>query len=371
MATIVLSANTTWYLFNFRARTIEALISCGHTIILVSPFDDYVERLVDLGCRHIDISIDRGGTNPVKDFRTFVAFLWVYIRIRPHAVLNFTPKNNIYGALAAQLVGAVTINNISGLGSFDKMPKFKRKILLFLYRASQYFTPQIFFQNQEDERVFSQHKIASSAKKDRIAGSGVDLARFNPTELEIDCPLHFLFIGRYLKEKGIRLFCTAAESLKQQYGAEVEFSIVGFVDESNPSSLTKKELADIELAGFVQNLGFTDCVEEIIAKSHCVVLPSYYGEGVPRSLLEAAAMMRPIITTDHTGCRDAVDHEINGFLCSPGDLTSLRDAMVECFNTPRDRLVEMGRLGRAKMEREFSETVIIDAYVKAVTNSLK
>lgn len=368
--TIAISANTSWYLYNFRKNTILTLIKQGYKVIAIAPEDGYSSKLSELGCEFIHINIDQGGTNPIRDIQTFFNFYRIYKKKNIDVVLNFTPKNNIYSTLAANLNGTKSINNIAGLGILFINESITSKIARFLYKISQSKASKLFFQNEDDRRLFLEKKITTNVPTDRLPGSGVDLSRFTLTPAPDDNKVKFLLIARMLYDKGIQQYVDAARSLKQKYGDNVELCLLGFLDVNNPSAVSTSDMNSWVDEGIINYLGVSDNVEQEIAKVDCMVLPSYYREGVPKSLLEAGAMGKPIVTTDNVGCRETVDDGINGYLCEPRSSESLTEKLDLIIQMSHEQRLEMGRKSREKIQNEFDEKLVIDKYIQAIGECL-
>lgn len=366
MKKIAISANTSWYIYNFRKNTIVTLIERGFKVYVIAPKDNYTKRLESLGVVFFNISIDSSGTNPLKDLLTILAFYKIYRKIQLDLVLNFTPKNNIYSTLVARVTGVKTINNIAGLGSLFINESISSKIVRFLYRYSQSKADFIFFQNEEDRALFKYHKIAENVNSDRLPGSGVDLSRFVLSPAIDDGVVRFLLIARMLFDKGIEQYVDAARALKNMYGNSVEFKLLGFLDVDNPSAVSRAQMNKWVDEGVVSYLGTSDNVEAEIAKVDCVVLPSYYREGVPKSLLEAGAMGKPIVTTNNVGCRETVVDGLNGFICEPRSTESLTQALKKIIVISHNERLLLGRNSRYKVEQEFDEKIVINKYLNVI-----
>jgi len=371
MNNIAITANTSWYIYNFRKNTIVELINRGINVHVISPFDDYTGKLRALGCMVHDIKIDRRGINPVIDAFTCLNFVRLYLKIKPQTILNFTPKNNIYSSLAAAPLSIPVINNIAGLGHAFINNGLLNKIVRTLYKISQCRAEYIFFQNEEDMAVFRKHNIGSTAIKERIPGSGVDLTRFSFTPVQKAKTIKFLLSARMLKEKGVYLFADAARHFKQKYGNTVDFSLLGFCDAQHPSGVNIEEINTWVDEGIINYLGVTDRVESVLKDVHCVVLPSYYREGVPKSLLEAGAMGKPIITTDNVGCRETVVDGFNGYLCKPSCLTSLVEAIEKIINSSEHELDQLGKNSRKHIASHFDEAIVINKYLSSISQVTK
>ncbi|MFS1977256.1 glycosyltransferase family 4 protein [Vibrio splendidus] len=370
MKTIVITSNTSWYLYNFRKNTILELLDTGYRVVAIAPKDDYAKKLQVLGAEYYHVDVDQGGTNPFKDIMTFFSFAKLYRQTRPAVVLNFTPKNNIYSTLAANLFGAKAINNIAGLGMVFIDENLTSKLARFLYKISQPKAHTIFFQNEDDRALFAKHRLAPLDITDRVPGSGADLSRFAVTPSQDDGVVRFLLIARMLYDKGIGHYVEAARELKAKYGSTVEFRLLGFLDVNNPSAVSKQDMQSWVDEGIVDYLGTSDSVEQEIAQVDCMVLPSYYREGVPKSLLEACAMGKPIVTTDNVGCRETVDDGINGFLCEPRSTANLVEKLELMITHSHEQRLQMGLESRIKVESEFDEKIVINKYLEAVKSAL-
>ena len=365
---IAFFANTSWYLYNFRLRLAQQLIANGADVVFVAPHDEYSDSLAKLG-QFVRLDLDRKSTNPLWECGTFFRFAQRIGTLQPDLILSWTPKANIYCALASRLNGVRTIPNISGFGSSLGAKTLLARIVGTLYRISLQSCPIVFFQNSRD---LSDSTAAGWVKKDvtrLLPGSGVDLTRFKPSPV---CPgksFRFLFAGRLLREKGLGELVQAIRRLKKD-GHPVELRVVGSVDKGNPSAFRAEEIRAFESEGILEYVGFTDEMESLIASADCLVHPSYYREGLARILLESAASGRPIITTDLPGCREAVIPGESGLLCQPRDVDSLYEAMKTMMNMSPASLTAMGSAGREHMERHFSEQIVIGNYLAAVRTVL-
>ncbi|QBX70762.1 glycosyltransferase family 4 protein [Aeromonas hydrophila] len=367
---IVISANTSWYLYNFRKNTILSLLENGDSVYILAPRDKHSELLISLGASYYDVYIDQGGANPLKDiFSFFIIWKFLY-KIKPDVLLNFTPKNNIYGSLAAGLLGVRVINNVAGLGGVFLKDNITSKIVKILYRMSFRCVEKIFFQNLDDMNIFLNNKIVHEENIERLPGSGVDLNRFNYVPSEESDIVKFLLIARMLYDKGIEHYVESARILKLKYGERVEFNMLGFLDVNNPSAVTQEMMQSWVEEGVVNYFGVSDQVENEIEKADCVVLPSFYREGVPKSLLEAGAMGKPIVTTDNVGCRETVEHGVNGYLCEPRSTESLTLMLERMINLSHQDRLKMGYESRRKIAREFDEKIIIEKYISAIYKTL-
>lgn len=353
---------------NFRSGLIRALLDAGYEVVAVAPPDKYAERLSRLGCRFVPLPIDNQGTHPVRDLLLLWRFFGLMRAERPDVYLGYTVKPNVYGSLVARTLGIPVINNIAGLGAVFIKGGWLNKLVNGLYKVALSRSRRVFFQNDDDRQLFITSRLVSEGVSDLLPGSGIDLAKFSPVPLPAGTPVRFLLIARMLWDKGVGEFVEAARLLKQR-GVDAEFCLLGFLDVQNPAAIPRQQMNDWVAEGTVLYLGVSDNVREEIAQADCVVLPSYR-EGTPRTLLEAAAMARPIVTTDAVGCREVVDDGINGYLCKPKDASDLADKMERIVSMAHVQREAMGLRGREKVEREFDEQIVIDKYLSAIEEVL-
>jgi len=358
---IVLSANSDWNIANFRQGLIRALRSAGYEPVVIAPKDPAAEaRMAALGVQRIPVRIERSGRNPLADARLLLEYKRLLGKLRPAAYLGFTIKPNIYGSLAAASLGIPAIPNVSGLGTAFIRRGMLQQIVTRLYRVAFSRCPVVFFQNDEDRQLFVDRGIVEDRQARVLPGSGVDLEHFTPRP-PTNGPPAFLLVGRLLRDKGVREFVGAARALSPMLTGS-RFQLLGPIDQANRTAITRAQLDDWVAEGVVEYLGVTDDVRPYMAKATAVVLPSYR-EGLPRSLLEAAAMERPLIAADVPGCRDVVEDGVNGYLCDPRDSRSLASAMRRMAAlSPAERLA-MGRAGRRKVQEQFGEELVVQSYL--------
>ena len=364
--TLVISINASWNILNFRMGLIEALRREGYRAVALSPADEHSARLEALGVEHVPIAIDSAGLSPLRDLALLARYYRLLKRIRPDAFLGYTAKPNVYGSLAAHALGIPVVNNISGLGTafIERGPL--RRIVTTLYRLALRRSAAVFFQNPEDRRLFLDEKLVGEAQARLLPGSGIDPERFRPAEAERapEAPFAFLLSGRLLWQKGLREYVEAARIVRRE-APEARFRLLGFLDAANRSAVGRDDVDAWIDEGLIDYLGATDDVRPQVAAADCVVLPSYR-EGLPRALLEGAAMARPLIATDVPGCRQVVEPGVNGLLCAPRDAASLAEAMLRMIALSPAERQAMGAAGRAKVERDYSEQAIVAAYRDAL-----
>ena len=359
---VVVAANSIWNIVNFRAGLVRALRDAGYEPVVVAPFDRAcADRIAELDVTTVDVAIERAGLNPLADAALVQAYRRVLARVRPVAFLGFTIKPNIYGCLAARSLGIPALANVSGLGTaFAKRGPLRRLVLL-LYRFALARARRVFFQNSDDRSEFLEERVIKREQAGLLPGSGVDLQRFSPEPLPPGPPV-FLLVARLLADKGIREFVSAARVLRLEF-PDARFQLLGPIDEVNPSAISGSELDQWVSDGTIEYLGSRDDVREAIAGASAVVLPSYYREGVPRSLLEGAAMARPLISTDMPGCRELVVNQPGGLACKPRDDDSLMAAMRMIARMSPDQRSAMGSEARRLVENGFGEERVISAYL--------
>jgi len=365
MGPILLSANSFWNIANFRGDLIDALVKAGYPVRIAAPDADLAwarAHAVDA----VDLAIDRSGLNPVKDGFLWLDYLKLLRRTKSAYFLGFTAKPNIYGSLAAQLSGVASLPNVSGLGTAFMSDGLLTRFVSLLYRIAFRRCPIVFFQNPDDRDLFVARKIVSPDQARILPGSGIDLVHFAPAPMPTDNNgLTFLFIGRLLGDKGVREFAEAARLIRVERPGW-RFQLLGDIDPGNRSGIGADEIRRWVNEGAVEHLGYSEDIRPHIARASAIVLPSYR-EGLPRSLLEGAAMAQPLIASDVPGNRQLVEHGVNGLLCEPRDSGSLADAMLQFGSISRERRAQMGMAGRALVEREYGVERVIAAYLGALT----
>jgi glycosyltransferase involved in cell wall biosynthesis len=374
---VMIVLNSAWNLLNFRAGLIKALVADGHTVVLAAPIDEYVPALQSLGARFVHLPMSTHGTNPLFDLVLLGRFVRELRRERPDVLMAYTAKPNIYGSMAAHVMGIPVVNNIAGLGSAFIKGGLLALVLTTLYRFALTRSKRVFFQNPDDFRQFVEMGLVRAAQCAVLPGSGVDLQRFQPVPLPNlqgaeernvqstnDRRFVFLVVARLLKDKGVQEFAEAARMLKSSYPG-AEFALLGLKDAKNPNAVAEEQLAMWHAMGWVIYWGSSADVRDPLSRADCVVLPSYR-EGTPRALLEAAAMGRPLVATDVPGCREVVRHGFNGLLCRPRDSQDLADQMQIILQMPAAQLVQMGRASRQLVEERFDEQLVIDAYLQVL-----
>lgn len=363
---VFLTSNTSWYLYNFRASTIQALRAQGNRVICLSPPDDFSQRLVDeLGAEHIALPLDGKSTGAVQELRS-LGFIWTVMRrYRPDFVFNFTVKMNIYCGLVCALQRIPFANNISGLGTAFIHDSWLFRRVRQVYGQVNRRALRLFFQNEEDLGVFQSKELLGDTPYTLLPGSGVDLQRFQASRLPVGGPFTFIMIARLLGDKGVREYAEACRLLKAE-GLDVRCLLVGPLGVSNRTAISEEEVRHWQAEGIVEYLGATDDVRPLIEQAHVLVLPSYR-EGMPRTVLEAAAMGRPAIVTDVPGCRHAIKPGVTGWLCDVRSAESLAEQMRRVVGMDAGELQRAGDAARRRMEKQFSEERVVQAYLDCLS----
>lgn len=365
---ITLSSNTSWYLFNFRRSTIEEFIKIGFQVICICPEDSFSQKLESLGCKIIAIKMDNKGTNPLRDIFIFLKLFSIYKKYKPIAALHFTIKNNIYGTWAASLLKIPSINHITGLGTAFLKKNLTFLIVKALYKTSQPQAYKVFCQNNDDYLFLINQKLIKKDKLFLLPGSGVNLERFHPSlkagSIKKTKKFTLLFSGRMIADKGL---FELIDALKQINLNEIKCNLwlQGFVDTKNISSISESQILIWSKFKWLEWMGSTDKIEDVMSIVDGIVLPSYR-EGMPRTLLEACAMELPVVTTNVPGCNEVIEDGINGFLCEPKNPASLMSALEKLIEMSPDDRLQMGKRGRLKVEKEFDEKFVIKAAVSSV-----
>lgn len=359
MARVLVIANDSWNIQHFRAGLIRAILDQGHEVTTVSP-EPFGVTIDDRPLPHRTWRMSRSGTNPFREAADIGRLARILAGERPDLVLGFTIKPNIYACGLSRLLGIAAAPNVTGLGTAFLGGRGFRRLVVLLYRFAFAKARMVFFQNPDDQELFVREGIVAGSRSRVLPGSGIDLSRFVPGDLPGD--IRFLMIARLLGDKGVREYAEAARRVKARF-PEARFALLGELDRENRTAIGKHELDRWIEDGVIDYLGATADVRPFIAASTALVLPSYR-EGLPRTLLEGAAMARPLIGADVPGCRELVRDGLTGFLCEPRDAESLAAAMERLATLSHDVRVRMGQQARAMVEREFDEKHVVAAYLE-------
>lgn len=361
---IAIVLNTSWNIYNFRMNFVRSLLADGHEVHTIAPHDEYSHFLSEAGCVHHDLKMDSRGANLIKDSLLVFELLAKYKAIRPDIILHYTIKPNVYGSLAAAILGIPTINNVCGLGTIFLKKNWVSAIAISLYKLAFRFPKKIFFQNPDDLALFVDKKLVKREITDLLPGSGIDLKHFTTADFSRNKKFTFLLVSRLITDKGIMEYIDAIKQLRSA-GVDARFQLLGSKDPDHKRGIPLETIDEWISSNVVEYLGTTGDVRPHITKADCVVLPSYR-EGTPRTLLEAASIGKPIITTDVPGCHHVVTDGYNGLLCKLKDASDLAQKMEVMLGFDDDSLKAMGRNGRKKVELEFDESIVINKYQAAI-----
>ena len=343
----------------------------GFEITVIAPTDEYTERMINLGVTFLPLTFRRRGINPLQEISVISQLAHLLNQVKPLVVLSYTAKCNLYAGLCQRVLNFSHLPNIAGLGELFERGGPIKTVLHRLYRFCLQRSDAIFFQNQEDLEHFTSNRIILSERAIRIPGSGVDLNHFYPVSKMESHDRRFLIFGRLLPKKGFGMFLQAARNLRKKHGHRASFWILGSPDNERSESLELwRVIQRAHAEGVVRYMPKNDNPLAIIQEADVIVLPSYYHEGVPRSLLEGLACGKPIITTDWKGCRDTVIDGNNGTLCTVRDPMSLERAMEEYIRMDYHTLQQQGRCSRSLAELTFDENIILAEYQRAIRNML-
>lgn len=346
-----------------------ALAACeaGFTVHVATGPGSACQQIEDQGLSHHIIPLSRSGHNPFAELRSLWAIFRLMRTIRPNLVHLVTIKPVLYGGLMARIarVPAVVVA-ISGLGSLfvshKRRSRWLREAIKRIYRlALEHPNIKVIFQNPDDRSVLVDAGAIHNDQTELIKGSGVSLPEYPVHPEPADVPV-ITFAARLLKDKGVVEFVEAARILLTR-NVHARFWLVGSLDPDNPTSVTQEQMAEWHSQGIVELMGFRTDIVDLFAKSNVVVLPSYYGEGLPKVLIEAAACGRTVVTTDHPGCRDAIEAGKTGLLVPVRDATALANAVQSLIEDPISRK-KMGAAGRALAEREFTIKKVVETHLR-------
>lgn len=354
---ILILANHSGGLYDFRKDLIAELKTHASVAVAV-PHNDRWDELNGLADRVIELPVDRRGMNPLHDGKLFSQYRAILGEIKPDLVLTYTIKPNIYGGLACRMAHIPYAVNITGLGSAIENGGWLKKFVLALYRPALKGARVVFFENAGNRDTLAATGVVPKGRDVVLHGAGVNLEDYPCQPYPQEGPVHFLFVGRVMHEKGVDELFAAAKRMKQQYGEQVEFHMVGSFEEAY-----KPVMDQLEQAGVVKYHGYQSDMKPFYAMAGCVVLPSYH-EGMSNVLLEAAASGRPLITSDIPGCREAVENGVSGYLCPAKDADALYEAMRRFAALSVEQRSQMGRCGRERMEQQFSKTAVVAETIK-------
>lgn len=360
---IAFVANTCWNIYNFRKGLVQHFLKRGDEVIVLAPEDEYTSRIEDWGVRCIHTPLEGTGSNPFSELGYIRKIHSTFKSEKPNVALSFTIKPNIYASLMGKLTGVRVICNVSGLGTVFLVKGLSGKIALALYKLAFRYCKHIFFQNEDDKDLFLSHISVKENKLSVLPGSGIDLDYFKPLPMPTGSTKKFLMISRVIVEKGVREYAEAASHFKDD--ENVIFSLIGKHDETHSRAIDRSVLDEWIDSGWIRYQPHSDHIPQLVKEHDAVVLPSYR-EGTSRTLLEGAALGRPLITTDVPGCKEVVKDGYNGFLCQPKSGKSLADKIRLFLSMNEAERDQMASNSRILVENTYDERIVIDIYDRTI-----
>ncbi len=351
--------NHSYMLWQFRRELIEALLQRGE-VVISTPFVGHEEDFRKLGCRCIETKFERRGMNPLQERKLIAAYRRLLKTEKPDLVITYSIKPNLYAGFLCRCMGIPYCANVQGLGTAFQSKKMAALVSV-MYREALKKARTVFFENEGNVRVFVERDILPAEKITLLHGAGVNLKSYplKPYPSESN-GIHFLYVGRIMREKGMDELISSMRRLKAEYGEAVQFDVVGFFEDDY-----RQTVEDLDREGVIHFYGFQENPEPFYEAAHCVVLPSWH-EGMSNVLLEGAATGRALITTDIPGCREAVEEGENGFLTVVKDAESLYRAMKAFLMLEAKERTAMGLRGREKMEQEFNRDTVVSTVIQAL-----
>lgn len=348
---ILIVTNHSYMLWQFRRELIQRLMEDAE-VVISTPFVGHEQDFAAMGCRMLETDVDRRGINPVTDFRLYHTYVKILKTERPDMVITYSIKPNIYAGFACRMQKIPYCVNVQGLGTaFQK--KGLAKIVTVMYRMALKKAKTVFFENAENAKLFREKKITPTWQQTILPGAGVNLESYSYQEYPNNDKIHFLYLGRIMKEKGMDELFWAVQELQKKYADQFVLDLVGFFEDEY-----KEQVEKLTRDGVAVFHGFQENPRPYYGKADCVVLPSYH-EGMSNVLLEAAATGRPLITSDIPGCREAVKQGISGLLCPVKDRNALLHAMEDFLNLSKEEREVMGRAGRKYMEEQYDKEKVV------------
>lgn len=360
---IAFVTNTCWNIYNFRNGLANHFLARGDEVIAIAPRDEYTIEIEKWGIRFIETPLDGTGTNPFREVRYLIRLIHIFQSEEIEICLSFTIKSNIYSSIAGRIAGVQTICNVSGLGTVFLVKGIIGRLAISLYKIAFRYSDFIFFQNQDDEKLFTSIIPLKSSQFKTLPGSGINLTDFAYSCPVFEKPTKFLMISRLIIEKGVREFADASLEFKDDIN--VSFTLVGNFNEKHSRSISEIELNEWIDDKRLTYIPHTNKIKRIIQNHEVIILPSYR-EGTPRTLLEAAAIGRAILTSNVPGCKEVVNEDYNGFLFDAKNSQSIVEKVKKYLALSLDIKLQFSSNSRLMVEEKFDESLIINEYVDAI-----
>ena len=360
-------------IYCFRKELIESIIDAGYDVLISCPYGEKFELMQHIEYIYDNPDIDRRGTNIVADGKLFIHYLKLLKKYKPGVVLTYTAKPNVYCGLAAHLLKIPVIANVTGFGSVLKKGGFVQKLIMHLFRFSYRRSKCVMFQNDTNMKLAIESGMVKGDAR-LIPGSGVNTERFPLQEYPAGGngingeKVVFNYVGRILEDKGVEDYIAAAKIIKKKY-PETEFNMLGFIEETEAHY--NEDLKNLEEKGIIKFHGSQKDTKPFIKKSHAIIHPSTYGEGMSNVLLESGSSGRPIISTDNPGCRETFIDGETGFMYHGGNVDELVGNIEKFLAMPNEKREEMGRKGRNYIKENFSRNIVIHEYLNKIEKYIK
>lgn len=359
MKRILFLVNHDVVIYNFRKELVERLLEEGHEVYISSPYGERIELLKKMGCKYVEVKLDRHGTNIFAELKLLAYYKKLIKKVKPAIIFSYTIKPNLYGAIAASKYNVAIVVNITGLGMAVENKSLMQKGIISLYKYAFKNVQTIFVQNEENKQFFIDNDISVDKLK-LLPGSGVNLKQFHVLDYPNDEKIEFVFISRIMKEKGIDQYLETAKFITNKY-PYTHFHICGFCEDEYEDILK-----EYQRKGIITYHGLIMDIRKVLKYTHCTIHPTYYPEGMSNVLLESCACARPIITTDRSGCREIVDDGVNGFIVKEKNSEDLINKVEEFINLNYESKKNMGLNARYKVVREFNREIVVDKYMENI-----
>lgn len=361
MKKVLILANSSGGLYSFRKELIEKMISNGYVVYASTPFDDCIEELRTLGVNLIQTNMDRRGMHPLKDIKLILHYRKIIKQVRPSLIITYTIKPNLYGATVARLLKVQYAINITGLGTVFQNDSFVRKMVVQWYKFVCKKVKVIFFENEGNKNTFLDFNIVNENKCCVLNGAGVNTDHFYFSDYPpITDKIHFLFIGRIMKEKGVDELFWAIRKLYDE-GNNIVLDVVGTFEDDY-----EKKIKELGQKGCLHYYGYQKDVRPFIEQCHCFILPSYH-EGMANTLLECASMGRPLITSDIHGCKEAVIDGENGYLVKIKNKNDLYEKISIFINSSTILKIEQGKVSRKHIMTRFNKKNVVSKTIDCLS----
>ena len=363
---IAFVSNNCWSLFNFRMHLLNHYVARGCRVIAIAAEDEYTTKLTSAGMMFYNVEFRNSSVDPISDLRVLRQLKKIYALEKPNIIFHYVTKPSIYGSLAAGSLHIPSISVITGLGYVYSGDNWLSLPVTLLFRKALKKASEVWFLNRENAGFFTGKRIIPPGKSKILPGEGIDTSHFSPVpKTGKSSKFVFIMVSRLLWSKGVGTYMDAARMLRQTH-MDVEFRLLGKPEKGHPESVSPEHLTNWEREGLLTNLGFSNDVREALSEADCFVLPTYYEEGIPRTLMEASSMELPVITSDHTGCNSVVEDGLNGLLCKPRNAADLAVKMMAMITMDAVRRSDMGKNGREKMMQQFDISQVVRIYDDAI-----